>query len=39
MGVEVWPKTTDRIQASADKLGVAIGENLEISPEDEAKYQ
>ena len=39
MGVEVWPKTTDRIQASADKLGVAIGENLVVDPADEAKYQ
>ena len=39
MGVEVWPKTTGRIQEWADKLEVAVGEDLEIGPEDEAKYQ
>ncbi len=39
MGVEVWPKTVGRIQEWADKLEVKVGEDLEISPEDEAKYQ
>lgn len=38
MGVEVWPKTIDRIQACADSLSVTIGEGLEVGPADEAKY-
>tara|TARA_Y100000588_G_scaffold287299_1_gene305414 strand:+ start:11786 stop:12871 length:1086 start_codon:yes stop_codon:yes gene_type:complete len=39
MGVEVWPKTVDRIQEWADKLEVTTGENLVVPAQDEAKYQ
>ena len=37
-GVEVWPKTIDRIRECADKLKVELGDDM-VEPSDEARYQ